>query len=135
MREEWCQNAAVLRFDNPLPRDQDKYRSIALKMLPLACCELISSMLEVCWCRTKLTKIEDWSDLMHPSLKNRISFLDSPREFFGVTLKTLGMGYNSSPFELKSQNITEDVLTRRIHDLRDQVLVFSNRWTSQLTAY
>ncbi len=39
---------------------------------------------------------QDWVDLWHPKLKQRISLLDRSRETIGLTLKKLGFGYNQS---------------------------------------
>lgn len=44
----------------------------------------------------KLSSIpQDWSDLWHPELQDRLSLLDSPREVIGLTLKKLGQSYNT----------------------------------------
>ncbi len=37
---------------------------------------------------------QDWSDLWHPKLRQRISLLDRSREVIGLTLKKLGYSYN-----------------------------------------
>lgn len=39
---------------------------------------------------------KDWSDLWNRDLRDRISMLNQPREFIGLTLKKLGFSYNSS---------------------------------------
>jgi putative spermidine/putrescine transport system substrate-binding protein len=38
---------------------------------------------------------KDWADLWNPQLKQRISLLDRSREVIGLTLKKLGLSYNS----------------------------------------
>jgi putative spermidine/putrescine transport system substrate-binding protein len=52
---------------------------------------------------------QDWADLWHPKLKQRISLLDRSREVIGLTLKKLGYSYNtpdlSRAVELKSELI------------------------------
>jgi putative spermidine/putrescine transport system substrate-binding protein len=37
---------------------------------------------------------QDWSDLWHPKLRQRVSLLDRSREVIGLTLKKLGYSYN-----------------------------------------
>lgn len=39
---------------------------------------------------------EDWADLWHPKLRQRISLLDRSRETIGLTLKKLGSSYNQA---------------------------------------
>ncbi len=39
---------------------------------------------------------EDWADLWHPKLRQRISLLDRSRETIGLTLKKLGASYNQA---------------------------------------
>ncbi|MEC4805901.1 MAG: extracellular solute-binding protein [Jaaginema sp. PMC 1079.18] len=39
---------------------------------------------------------QDWADLWHEDLKNRLSMVDQPREAIGLTLKKLGRSYNET---------------------------------------
>lgn len=39
---------------------------------------------------------QDWGDLWHPELRDRISIIDQYREVIGLTLKKLGYSYNTS---------------------------------------
>ncbi len=45
---------------------------------------------------------QDWADLWHPKLRQRISVLDRSRETIGLTLKKLGFGYNQVDLDLVS---------------------------------
>lgn len=65
--------------------------------------------------------IADWDDLLKPSLKGRIGFFDSPREFVGIALKTLGLQYNSTVEDMNACGVDEDMLMTRIQRLASQV--------------
>ena len=41
----------------------------------------------------------DWADLWQPELRDRLSLLDSPREVIGLTLKKLGLSYNTNDLD------------------------------------
>lgn len=78
-------------------------------------------------CRRGGHEIKDWSDLLQPRLRGRLAFLDSPREFVGVALKTLGLPYNCTYAQLKASHITLQQLKQRLRQLYDQVRLFSSR--------
>lgn len=78
-------------------------------------------------CRRGGVAINDWSDLLQPRLRGRLAFLDSPREFVGVALKTLGLPYNCTYTQLQNSAITLQQLQQRLQQLRNQVRLFSNR--------
>ncbi len=62
----------------------------------------------------------DWQDLWRPELRNRLSLLDSPREVIGLTLKKLGLSYNSP-------NLTEVAnLKKELIALHKQVKLYSS---------
>ncbi|KAK9817763.1 hypothetical protein WJX72_001828 [[Myrmecia] bisecta] len=71
--------------------------------------------------------ITDWSDLLQPRLKGKIAFMDSPREFVGVALKTLGLPFNARARDLAAHGLTVEDVRRRIEQLREQVRLFSNQ--------
>lgn len=73
--------------------------------------------------------ITDWDDLLLPGLRGRVGCFDSPREFVGIALKTLGMGYNSTISDMKRCGIDENMLLERIKRLAGQVGV-DRRWFS-----
>ncbi len=65
--------------------------------------------------------MEDWKDLLQPKLKGRIAWTDSPREFVGAALQTLGMHFNSTAADLKAAGIPEADLAAAVARLRKQV--------------
>ena len=65
--------------------------------------------------------IQDWSDLLQPRLRGRLAFSDSPREFVGVALKTLGLPFNCSQAQLQASGVTVPQLKERLQQLRQQV--------------
>ena len=71
-------------------------------------------------------QIEDWDDLLLPGLRNRMAFMDYPREFLGIALKTLGVSYNAGLHDLHACGITRDQLSSRVHHLIQQAKVMSN---------
>eukprot|EP00210_Caulerpa_lentillifera_P003894 g3720.t1 len=78
-----------------------------------------------------LDGIFDWSDLLHSKLRNRIAWFNSPRDLTGVTLKSLGLSYNTGLSELKrtryqGNKTLQEVARERIQGFKDNSLVFSN---------
>ncbi len=65
--------------------------------------------------------VEDWSDLLQPKLEDRVAWADSPREFVGAALRTLGMHFNSSAAELAAEGVSEATLAAAVAALRKQV--------------
>ena len=68
--------------------------------------------------------IQDWSDVLQPRLRGRLAFSDSPREFVGVALKTLGLPFNCSQAQLKASGVTVPQLKERLQQLRQQVTLY-----------
>ena len=79
------------------------------------------------------TRLVDWDDLLKPSLRRKIAFMDSPREIVGIALKTLGMSYNSNVTDMKHCGVSEDDVMRRVAALVSQARVVSN--TDHIRAY
>lgn len=73
------------------------------------------------------TRISDWDDLLSSKLKNRIAFMDSPRELIGIALKTLGLSYNADLAALQACGVSPDNLGRRVRRLIAQAKVISNK--------
>ena len=67
--------------------------------------------------------VQDWSDLLQPRLRGRLAFSDSPREFVGVALKTLGLPFNCSQAQLKASGVTLGQVQERLQQLRQQVIL------------
>lgn len=65
-------------------------------------------------------KPKDWSDLWRPELRDRISLLDQPREVIGLTLKKLGLSYNTSDLS-KVKKLKEE-----LQALHQQVKFYSS---------
>ena len=65
--------------------------------------------------------IRDWSGLLQPALKGRIAFVDSPREFVGAALKTLGLDINATSTHMQRRGVTSAQLQQRLDQLRSQV--------------
>lgn len=65
-------------------------------------------------------KPKDWSDLWRPELRDRISLLDQPREVIGLTLKKLGLSYNTSDLN-KVEKLKEE-----LQALHQQVKFYSS---------
>lgn len=77
--------------------------------------------------------IQDWSDVLQPRLRGRLAFSDSPREFVGVALKTLGLPFNCSQAQLKASGVTLPQLKERLQQLQQQVTLYrSPCWMSPL---
>lgn len=62
----------------------------------------------------------DWSDLWRPELRDRISLLDQPREVIGLTLKKLGLSYNTQNLS-QVPNLKQELLA-----LHQQVKYYSS---------
>lgn len=62
----------------------------------------------------------DWSDLWKPELRHRISLPESPRTVIGLTLKKLGLSYNTENLSEVSQLETE------LSALHQQVKLYSS---------
>jgi putative spermidine/putrescine transport system substrate-binding protein len=68
---------------------------------------------------------QDWSDLLNPQLKGRISLLDSPRETIGMVLKSLGKRYFT--LDGKPTDLTQiPELLPRLQAFHDQAKFYSN---------
>ena len=65
--------------------------------------------------------MEDWQDLLQPKLEGRVAWTDSPREFVGAALQTLGMHFNSTAADLKAAGISEADLAAAVARLRKHV--------------
>ena len=78
--------------------------------------------------------IQDWSDLLQPRLRGRLAFSDSPREFVGVALKTLGLPFNCSQAQLKASGITVPHLKERLQQLWQQVMLHCSPCRLMLSA-
>ena len=74
-----------------------------------------------CPCRRGGSPIEDWGDLLQPRLAGRIAWVDSPREFVGAALKTLGLGLNASAADLAAAGVSAADVRARVEQLRQQV--------------
>ncbi|KAI8106845.1 hypothetical protein M9434_001499 [Picochlorum sp. BPE23] len=73
------------------------------------------------------SRISDWDDLLNPKLKNRIAFMDSPRELIGIALKTLGLSYNADVEALQACGVSQENLGMRVRRLIAQAKVISNK--------
>jgi len=81
--------------------------------------------------RAGLDGISDWSDLLCDQLNQRVAWFNSPRDLIGLSLKSLGLSYNTGIGELRriKQNgdlKMEEVARKRVEEFRDNSLVFSN---------
>lgn len=65
--------------------------------------------------------MEDWKDLLQPKLEGRIAWTNSPCEFVGAALQTLGMHFNSTATDLKAAGVSEVDLAAAVARLRRQV--------------
>lgn len=65
--------------------------------------------------------MEDWADLWQPALRGRLGMLDSPRDFVGAALRSMGVSANSSPDSLAKHNLGRRALQARVDALRSQV--------------
>ena len=65
--------------------------------------------------------MEDWRDLLQPKLEGRLAWTNSPREFVGAALQTLGMHFNSTAADLEAAGIPEADLAAAVARLRRQV--------------
>ncbi|KAJ9529617.1 hypothetical protein QJQ45_014377, partial [Haematococcus lacustris] len=71
--------------------------------------------------------VRDWEDLMQPALRGRVAMTDSPREFVGVALKLLGLGWNSSAAQVAAAGMGVQALAASCRALRGQVKLLSSR--------
>ncbi|KAL6747850.1 hypothetical protein V8C86DRAFT_2896496 [Haematococcus lacustris] len=71
--------------------------------------------------------VRDWEDLMQPALRGRVAMTDSPREFVGVALKLLGLGWNSSAAQVAAAGVGVQALAASCRALRGQVKLLSSR--------
>ena len=62
----------------------------------------------------------DWHDLWRTDLKGRIALLDQPREVIGLTLKKLGLSYNTADLKQVPH------LEQELHNLGQQVKFYSS---------
>jgi len=74
--------------------------------------------------------ISDWSDLLQPALKNRVAFIESPRELLGVAMKASSLvggklGYNFTSRDLHLAKVQEQDVRDAVEKLARQVRVFS----------
>ncbi|MEL7476395.1 MAG: substrate-binding domain-containing protein [Cyanobacteria bacterium J06642_12] len=69
--------------------------------------------------------IEDWGDLWRSELAQKVALPDSPREVVGLTLKSLGLSYNSSLADLDTQ-LGASTLVERLASLHAQTLTYSS---------
>ena len=65
--------------------------------------------------------MEDWGDLLQQKLEGRVAWTNSPREFVGAALQTLGMHFNSTAADLEAAGIPEADLAAAVARLRRQV--------------
>ncbi|WP_088242396.1 extracellular solute-binding protein [Calothrix rhizosoleniae] len=63
---------------------------------------------------------QDWQDLWHPDLRDRISVLEQPREVIGLVLKKLGKSYNTENLD----SVPE--LEKELRSLNKQVKFYSS---------
>lgn len=68
----------------------------------------------------KLEPPKDWSDLWNLKFQGRISLLDQPREVIGLTLKKLGLSYNTTNLS-QVKNLEKELLA-----LHQQVKFYSS---------
>ncbi|CAG9467647.1 unnamed protein product [Pedinophyceae sp. YPF-701] len=72
-----------------------------------------------------LRPVTDWTDLFQEGLERRIAVVQSPRELVGITLKSMGMGFNT-PEKVIAKGVGHDAVTDRFQRLRRQIIVASN---------
>ena len=76
--------------------------------------------------------MEDWRDLLQPKLEGRVAWTNSPREFVGAALQTLGMHFNSTAADLEAAGIPEADLAAAVARLRRQVSQLARMGRGQL---
>ena len=76
--------------------------------------------------------MEDWRDLLQPKLEGRVAWTNSPREFVGAALQTLGMHFNSTAADLEAAGIPEADLASAVARLRRQVPQLTHMCMGQL---
>lgn len=87
-------------------------------------------LIRLCVDRAGGKPIRDWGDLLQPCLKQRVAWIDSPREFVGAALKTLGGGFNTGAAELASLGLSDRTVAQQVDRLRQQVRVFAFPWSA-----
>lgn len=65
-------------------------------------------------------EITDWADLLQPALKGRVGFVEAPREFVGVVMKTLGLSFNATASDAKACGISKQAILDRAVQLKRQ---------------
>lgn len=70
--------------------------------------------------------VNDWDDLLRPSLKKKVGITDNPREFIGIVLKTFGLSFNATATHVRDCGLSDRDLVQRARELAQQVTVFSN---------
>lgn len=85
----------------------------------------------MCFFRVGLDGISDWSDLLCDPLNQRVAWFNSPRDLLGLSLKSLGLSYNTGISEIRkikdSGDMTmEERARKRVREFKDNSLVFSN---------
>ena len=68
---------------------------------------------------------QDWSDLWREEVKRKISIVDQPREVIGLTLKSLGLSYNTTDLSAIAN------LKSRFQHLNQQILYYSIAMTRE----
>ena len=76
--------------------------------------------------------MQDWPDLLQPALRGRVGFLDSPRDFVGAALLSLGLSANTHPDQLQRLSSSRLALKQRVSALRSQVRLLT--WALRATA-
>ena len=76
--------------------------------------------------------MEDWKALLQPKLEGRVAWTNSPREFVGAALQTLGMHFNSTSADLRAAGISEAELAAAVARLRRQVSQIARKAKGQL---
>lgn len=71
--------------------------------------------------------VADWADLLQPQLRGRVAFVDSPHEFVGMALKSLGLPFSCTAAQLAAAGMTEARLQQRVHAFWSQAKLFSSR--------
>lgn len=81
--------------------------------------------------------VNDWKDLLHPSLKGRVGMVASTREIIGSILKGSGVSYNASAQTIQKAVFTDpctDDIQQSIALLSNQVRLFTSQTSDGLKA-
>lgn len=65
--------------------------------------------------------VRDWNDLLQPALKGRLGFVEAPRDFIGVVMKTLGLSFNATAGDLEKHHTSFAQVLQRAKELKGQV--------------